>query len=663
MNQHQRCFVEILASDGIHPRVELINQRTSFGRHSSCTIQIGLDNLHVSNRHAEIICDGTKIFIEDLNSTNHVFVNDEKVSKTEIKHNDIIRFGAKGPQLCFIVEHHEAVKTAPPQCPDPEIHSVHQSPDSPFVPTESAALVSGDDSILFSVAPDLDNFNSNDPVPEDTVRHEPIRNPIAHLKSYQINSGSDLVENPGGKKHSLQTTESLTQNVNQHDSLNNDQSQGQKDIKGINDLFDVSPKSDTRYFHEAVADKKTEKIPVKANVQNIEDIQQQDESIDNDLFDVSPDDESIEPEISFNVSNTMEISSRLQQQMMSTQDLDVLVKNSKTREKILNNKNITEQQKQVIVSVTDTYTSMKRKYFIIFGVVIALLCAGIFWFAHGYFSYKHQFSKALSLKNQVASYDKQFEKAFLEDRNDNSKLAMLYEKLQKVQIQFDSVKVKLELKDQQKIYSDTVEVFLDQIMAELNEKNYSIPQHMLERVKFYINLFTTEKRKSTELLLKRRMQYFNEIEYMFKQKSVPSILSYVAMQESLLDTNAISSAGAVGMWQFMESTGRQYNLVINGSTDERRDWRKSTIAAANYFRSLLLLFGDGRGVLLAIAAYNAGEDKIRKALSTVEDPIRDRDFWYLYRTSSILATETREYVPQVLARIIIDRNPALYGFK
>jgi soluble lytic murein transglycosylase-like protein len=92
------------------------------------------------------------------------------------------------------------------------------------------------------------------------------------------------------------------------------------------------------------------------------------------------------------------------------------------------------------------------------------------------------------------------------------------------------------------------------------------------------------------------------------------------------------------------------------------NWRKSTVAAADYFRTLLLLFGDGRGALLAMAAYNAGEEKIKKALNNVENPILDRDFWYLYRTSSILAVETREYVPQVLARIIIDRHPGLYGF-
>jgi pSer/pThr/pTyr-binding forkhead associated (FHA) protein len=668
MNQHQRCFVEILASDGIHQRFELVNQRTSFGRHSSCTIQIGLDDLKVSNRHAEILIDGTLVYIEDLSSTNHVFVNNEQISKTEIKHNDIIRFGAQGPQLCFIIEDHQTDNNVTPQCPDREMQTLNQSVNSDNEPFESK-VDNLDDNILFSVEPDSGDCDVYDPVPDDTVSHETVNYPdarnalIEHLKADKKNLVYDQSKNPKNSDTILPPADNQVQDVIKSDSSGSDRSKVQNGISDDNDLFDVSPENDNRYRHESVTDTKNGNIAEKATSDSTESIKPQDSSIDNGLFDVSPDNECIEPDVSFNVSNTIEISSRLQKQMMSTQDLDVLVKNSKTREKILNNKNIPEQQKQMIVSVTDTYTSMKRKYFIVFGIVIALLCVSIIWFATGYFSYKHQFSKARSLKNQVATFDELFEKARMQDNNDNSKLAVLYEKLQKVQQQFDSVKVKLELKDQQKIYSDTVEVFLDEIMAELNEKNYSIPQHMLERVKYYITLFTTEKRKSTEVLLKRKELYFSEIENVFKQRSVPSILGYVAMQESLLDTNALSSAGAVGMWQFMESSGLRFNLVINGSTDERRDWRKSTVAAANYFRSLLLQFGDGRGALLAIAAYNAGEDKIRKALNTVEDPIRDRDFWYLYRTSSLLATETREYVPQVLARIIIDRNPDLYGFK
>ncbi|NLD94309.1 MAG: transglycosylase SLT domain-containing protein [Fibrobacter sp.] len=668
MSQHQRCFVEILTPDGNNPKFELVNQRNTFGRHSSCTVQIGLDDLRVSNRHAEIVIDGTQVFIEDLNSTNHVFVNNEQVIKTEIKHNDFIRFGAQGPQLCLIIEDHQPVNDLSPHYPEQETHASNKNAVTYTVPPEFRADALHD-SILFSVEPESEDFDLDDLVPEDTVRHEPVNIPddnslsIAHLKSETKNSVVTIPDHTSHISNSHPVEDKSDQTEQTTDFLQSDHSEVQKEISEDFDLFDVSPETDNRYHHESVADLTTGTMTDNTISDTAASNKPQDISIDAGLFDVSPDNECIKPDSSFNVNNTMEISSRLQKQIMRSQDLDILVKNPRTREKILNNKNIPEHQKQVIVSVTDTYTTMKRKYLKVFGIVIALLLISIVWFATGYFSYKHQLSKARSLKNQVASFDQLIEKARMQDDNDNSKLAVLYGKLQKVQQQFDSVKVKLELKDQQKIYSDTVEVFLDEIMAELNEKNYSIPQHMLERVKYYITLFTTDKRRSTEVLLKRRKVFFPEIETIFKQKSVPVILGYVAMQESLLDTNAKSSAGAVGMWQFIESTGIRFDLVINDTVDERLDWRKSTVAAADYFRSLLLRFGDGRGALLAMAAYNAGEEKISKALTTaVEDPIRDRDFWYLYRTSSILATETREYVPQVLARMIIDRNPQLYGF-
>lgn len=566
MSIHQIRFIEILNNEGVSQKIELVNQKAILGRHSSCTIQVGLEDLRVSNRHAVIQVNGPLVFIEDLGSTNHVFVNGEQITKAELKHNDIIRFGSQGPRLRFIIEGHENSDEIPP-------HHSNQ---------------------LF--------------------------------------------------------TEPNSQNPN---------------VLEDNFLFDVSPGTESVDLHQLGLGKQI--IKPKTNdadsSNSLAYIKQQNLKIDEQLFDVSPSAESIELDAPFHASNTLEISSRLQKQIMNTQDIDILVKNPKTREKILKNKNIGEQQKRFINSVTAAYISMKRRYFLIFGLIIILLCAGIAWFANGYFTYKHQFSKARSLKHQIASFDELLEKARTQDGiTDSSKTVILYKKLQQVQAQFDSIKAKLELKDQRKIYSDTVEVFLDEIMVELNEKNYSIPQHMLERVKYYINQFTTQKRRSTEILRRRRGIYFPEIERIFLQKNVPPILGYVAMQESMFDTNALSSAGALGMWQFMESTGRRFNLKINNTIDERLNWKKSTVAAASYFRSLLLLFGDGRGALLAIAAYNAGEEKIRRALANVEDPIRDRDFWYLYRTSSILAMETREYVPQVLARIIIDRHPELYGF-
>jgi membrane-bound lytic murein transglycosylase D len=93
--------------------------------------------------------------------------------------------------------------------------------------------------------------------------------------------------------------------------------------------------------------------------------------------------------------------------------------------------------------------------------------------------------------------------------------------------------------------------------------------------------------------------------------------------------------------------------------DERTRPLASTRAAARYLHVLYSEFGDAA---LAMAAYNAGAGKMRKTLRRIEDPVNDRDFWYIYRMG-MMSPETREYVPKIIAMILIDRNRERYGFK
>ena len=95
--------------------------------------------------------------------------------------------------------------------------------------------------------------------------------------------------------------------------------------------------------------------------------------------------------------------------------------------------------------------------------------------------------------------------------------------------------------------------------------------------------------------------------------------------------------------------------------DERFDVDKSTHAAARYIRSLILEFGSGNSVMLALAAYNTGPTRVRQAVRKVKDPIKQRNFWHLYQVGA-LPRETREYVPKIFAAIIIGRNPEEFGF-
>jgi membrane-bound lytic murein transglycosylase D len=147
-----------------------------------------------------------------------------------------------------------------------------------------------------------------------------------------------------------------------------------------------------------------------------------------------------------------------------------------------------------------------------------------------------------------------------------------------------------------------------------------------------------------------------------KEEQMPMDLAYIPIVESALTTGPPSSGGAVGPWQFTAATAKAYGLRVDGHVDERKDLVKSTRASCNYLRDLILDFGAGSSVMLALAAYNSGAGKVKQAVTnTVRDPIKQRNFWYLYRTGA-LPHETREYVPKVFAAILIGRNPRHFGF-
>ena len=145
------------------------------------------------------------------------------------------------------------------------------------------------------------------------------------------------------------------------------------------------------------------------------------------------------------------------------------------------------------------------------------------------------------------------------------------------------------------------------------------------------------------------------VEKIFAQFQLPTDLIFLSLVESGFNPKAYSRARAAGPWQFMKMTGRHYGLRVDEYVDERRDPIKSTVAAARYLRDLYDLFGTWP---LAMAAYNAGERKIQRALRKA----KAETFWEIAQTRYI-RRETREYVPRFMAAAIIARNPDQYGFE
>jgi membrane-bound lytic murein transglycosylase D len=147
--------------------------------------------------------------------------------------------------------------------------------------------------------------------------------------------------------------------------------------------------------------------------------------------------------------------------------------------------------------------------------------------------------------------------------------------------------------------------------------------------------------------LKRSGRYLPLMRELLRREGLPQDLVYMAMIESAFKAQAHSRARAHGFWQFIDGTGKR-------SFDERSDPVKSTLAAARYLKDLYEMFGDWN---LAMAAYDAGEGKILKGLQRTGA----KDYWQLAATS-FLRTETREYVPYVLAAALISKDPLRYGF-
>jgi len=189
----------------------------------------------------------------------------------------------------------------------------------------------------------------------------------------------------------------------------------------------------------------------------------------------------------------------------------------------------------------------------------------------------------------------------------------------------------------------------------LGGMKFDIPMTMNDRVRDWIDYFVNGSgRKHYARYLARSTRVVPTQLRILKEQKMPRDLIFLSMIESGFNTHAYSSAAAVGLWQFIRSTGRLYGLDNDYWTDERRDVEKSSLAAARHLRDLYEEFGDW---YLAFAAYNAGSGKIRRAI----DGTGSRDFWTIAE-SSYIRQETKDYVPKMLAAAIIGKNPDKYGF-
>ena len=183
-------------------------------------------------------------------------------------------------------------------------------------------------------------------------------------------------------------------------------------------------------------------------------------------------------------------------------------------------------------------------------------------------------------------------------------------------------------------------------------KYKEVPIILNNNVKKYIEYFQGRGKKHFSLWLERMGKYKPVISDILKKEGLPEDLIYLAMIESGFSPNAHSKAGAVGIWQFISSTGRLNGLQVNNYVDERKDPIKSTNAASTFLKNLYEEFDDW---YLVMSAYNVSKTKVKQSMIRY----KSNDFWNL----KSLPRETRNHIPKIIAATIISKNPEQYGFK
>jgi len=193
------------------------------------------------------------------------------------------------------------------------------------------------------------------------------------------------------------------------------------------------------------------------------------------------------------------------------------------------------------------------------------------------------------------------------------------------------------------------------VAEDLESTDHDIDIPLNGRVLSFVELFTGRLRGYLQDGLSRGVQFLPMIQDVFRAEGLPLDLAYVPLVESAFKPDALSRAKAKGMWQFMRGTALENGLKHDWYIDERAEPEKATRAAAKYLKTLYNMFGDWH---LALASYNGGPGRVQSAIKRSGGV---KDFWRLSASKRYLPRETRDYVPLILAAMIVARNPAQYG--
>ncbi len=522
-------YLEVLRGSEVGRRYLLADGATSVGRSSQNTLALHSAEKSVSGHHAIIYKSGDRISLQDLESTNGTFVNEERASERELAAGDVVGFGKAGPRLRLIAS-------------DKEL---------PLEPGK-AQMASAESTSIRTVEDELQAFGNRE-APEGT---------------------------------------------------------GKEDLELITKVRLRMPKEGAGFSGP---------------------------------------------------SATMDMEKKILENKLGESDMRHLMRDGKRLDRIIDRGNIGTAQASMLRTAHGAHAQSNKRWLLILGCVVAVSAVAVSFFAIRAYQYKALLSRGMSLRATLDSYETQIAQANKDPDANKRRLDSLIGELDKAKKQLAAVKQDVRQNDYGRFYSDPLEKTIDQVLMRFGETDYHIPQEMVSRVKYHVSVYSGVLHQTIAKYVGRKERYFPMIRRVFRDNKLPEDLAYVSMLESGFNPRALSPVGARGMWQFMPETGRRYGLRVDASVDERCDPEKATLAAAKYFKELIAIFGGQSSVMLAMAAYNAGEGRVVGALRKIDNPMRNRDFWYIYRMG-YLAEETNEYIPRVMALLIISEHPDQYGF-
>lgn len=261
-----------------------------------------------------------------------------------------------------------------------------------------------------------------------------------------------------------------------------------------------------------------------------------------------------------------------------------------------------------------------------------------------------EFEKAINVLDQLSYYPD------IENNEEFTELSKsLIEDYEKLIISID------ELDPDTPIFALREKINAEAGLIDISKENLKLPSELPktqvplvlnEPVKQFLYYFMTRGQKFVPNWFYRSGYYFPMMKRIFAEEGLPQELIYLSLIESGLNPAARSVASAVGLWQFVKSTGKLYGLNSNFWIDERRDPEKATRAAAKHLKDLYEIYQDWH---LVLAAYNSGSGRVNSAIRRANS----NDYWEI---SPKLPYETRGYVPQYIAISLIFMNPEEYGF-